>query len=64
MDVNPGDRQAVCLGLMEPIGVEVSKGKYVLTHKCTKCGFQKKNKTSESDNFDVLVKLSPRPIRA
>ena len=58
MDINPGDRQGKCLGRMEPIGVELKGGKYTLVHKCTRCGFIKRNKVSESDNFDVLVKLS------
>ena len=41
MDINPGDREETCGGMMEPIGL-VAKGKiYVITHKCLKCGHKK-----------------------
>lgn len=55
VDVNPGDRRATCLGLMEPVGVEVKGGEYTIFHRCTQCGFEKKNKASKEDNFDVLL---------
>ncbi len=58
VDINPGDRQAICGGLMEPVGVEIRSGEYILTHQCQKCGIKKKNKTVESDNFEALIKLS------
>ena len=53
----PGDRASLCKGLMEPIGVEVKNGSYTLTHRCLKCGKISKNKTSENDNFEAILKL-------
>ena len=55
VDIEPGDRQANCGGIMRPIDVETVKGEYVLTHECTVCGHQKRNKTSWHDDFDKLV---------
>jgi len=63
VDVNPGDRLATCLGLMEPVGIEVKAGKYTIIHRCISCGFEKRNKTSEEDNFDVILQLSSRPTK-
>lgn len=58
VDVNPGDRQETCLGMMEPIGVEIKGEKYIIIHRCIKCGFEKKNKSSKDDDFDALLRLS------
>lgn len=55
VDVNPGDRQSDCEGMMEPIGVEMKKGNYVIIHQCVKCGFKKKNKTGDDDNFEKII---------
>ena len=58
VDINPGDRQEICLGMMEPVGVELRGGKYIILHRCIKCGFEKKNKASKNDDFEVLLRLS------
>ena len=59
VDINPGDRAAVCQGLMKPIAVELNKGDYIIIHHCVKCGFEKRNKTSGDDNFEAILQLSP-----
>lgn len=58
VDVNPGDRAASCGGIMKPIGVEKTGDKYVLLHRCVKCGFERKNKVNKNDNFDAVLKIS------
>lgn len=58
VDVNPGDRAADCGGLMEPVGVELKNGEYILLQKCKKCGHLRKNKVSPKDNFEEIIKLS------
>ncbi|MGE5392750.1 MAG: RNHCP domain-containing protein [Candidatus Saccharibacteria bacterium] len=58
VDVDPGDRQNPCQGLMEPIGVELDHGEYFIIHRCLRCGASKRNRRNDSDNFDLLVKLS------
>lgn len=57
VDVNPGDRQANCGGMMKPIDVVTEKGEQILTHECVVCGHQKRNKTSWRDDFDELVEV-------
>ena len=63
VDVNPGDRQETCQGLMEPVGVELKGGKYTIIHHCISCGFEKRNKAAKDDNFDAIVQLSGRPTK-
>ena len=59
VDINPGDREANCHGLLEPIGVELnSKKGYVIIYKCNKCGMIKKNKAANDDNMDLIIKLT------
>ncbi|MDR2760668.1 MAG: RNHCP domain-containing protein [Rickettsiales bacterium] len=56
-DINPGDRNCKCMGLMEPIAVSQKKGKFFLEHRCKKCGFIRKNAVSEEDDREELIKL-------
>jgi hypothetical protein len=57
VDVNPGDRAESCGGLMKPIGVEKKSEKYRVTHQCQKCGYEKTNSVSETDNFDEVISI-------
>jgi hypothetical protein len=44
--------------MMEPIAAEPKDGGYVITHRCVKCRFEKKNKASEDDDFDAILTLA------
>ena len=57
VDVNPGDRMALCGGMMEPISVETKSGEWIILHRCTVCRAEKKNKASKDDAFDALESL-------
>lgn len=58
VDINPGDRESDCGGMMEPIGVEMKNGEYVILHRCLKCGFEKKNKVSPENDFEKILQLA------
>lgn len=60
VDVNPGDRAADCGGLMEPVEIELKDGKYVVVQRCQKCGFVRRNKICDGDNFAAVLELSRR----
>lgn len=66
IDVNPGDRASECLGLLKPVGCEVSPKKgYVIIHKCEKCGEIRKNKAAtdakvQPDNLSKVIELTSR----
>ena len=57
VDENPGDRQASCGGLMQPIASEIKNGQTILVFKCQKCGFKRKNKIQPQDNQENLYKI-------
>lgn len=57
VDNGPGDRASKCLGMMKPVRIEGSVDHYVITHKCLKCGHEKKNKADDGDNIDALTKV-------
>jgi len=63
MDINPGDRDCECQGIMKPMGVEVKKGKWILHYRCQKCGFKFKVKTGPDDNFEEILKLAGKPLK-
>ncbi len=58
VDINPGDRAEECKGMMEPVVVEILHGDNVVTHHCTKCRFERKNKINKNDNEQVVIYLS------
>lgn len=59
VDVFPGDRANECRGLMEAVAVELSAKKgFVISHRCTKCGFVGKNKAADDDDRDKLIELT------
>ena len=60
VDANPGDRACACEGLMEPIGAEIKKGENIILHRCGRCGFEKKNKASKEDDFEIILRLQSR----
>lgn len=62
-DINPGDRAAGCGGMMEPIKIDFEKGKYIINHKCVKCGFQKRKGVEKCDDFDAVIAIVKKRIK-
>ena len=59
VDINPGDREETCHGLLEPIGIEIDNRKgYIIIFKCKKCGAIRRNKAAKDDNMDLIIKLT------
>lgn len=58
VDICPGDRAEECGGLMEPVDLELKDGKYIVVHRCQKCGFIRRNKICDDDNFEAVLALS------
>ncbi len=60
VDINPGDRNASCEGMMRPVEVFRKNGIWTVTHQCEICGFKRNNSIDESDNFDEVIKISSK----
>jgi hypothetical protein len=60
VDVEPGDRAALCGGMMAPVSLEGSSPAYVLVHRCTVCGHEKRNKVQRNDSQAVLIALAQK----
>ena len=58
VDINPGDRQNPCKGLLKPIGIEKFKNTYKIIYKCEKCHQLHKNIMATDDNMDLIIELS------
>ena len=58
VDVFPGDRAASCGGLMAPVALSHEGKDDRILHRCVLCGYEKKNKVAESDDFEALLALS------
>ena len=57
LDINPGDREEICAGLMAPVSIIKKGGGYLINHQCQKCGFERRKKLEKSDNFDALLMI-------
>ena len=58
VDINPGDRENKCHGLLEPIAVEKYRDTYKIIYKCQKCGEIHKKILHKDDDFTKIVELS------
>ena len=48
---------------MEPIAVTVrGENRWVLVHRCLRCGRLRMNKTAADDNVLLLIQLAARPL--
>ena len=62
-DDTPGDRDADCGSVMEPIAISVrGDGEWVLVHRCTACDTVHLNRTAGDDNPLLLLRLAVRPL--
>lgn len=58
VDVNPGDRAATCLGLMEPLRIEGASPSYRIVHRCVACGYIKRNDIDQSDDPSAVIAVA------
>ena len=58
VDVNPGDRAEKCGGMMEPVRIEGATPDYVLVHRCERCGIERRNKLSASDDMSAVAAIA------
>jgi DNA-directed RNA polymerase subunit RPC12/RpoP len=58
VDINPGDRQNECHGLLKPIGIEKFKNTYKIIYKCEKCCMLHKNIVASDDDMNKIIKLT------
>lgn len=61
VDLNPGDRESNCQGIMVPKVVGKAKKGWFIVHQCAKCGIKKKNKVSEEDDQSEILKYIGHP---
>ena len=68
LDVNPGDRESGCGGLMEPVSAIPDRKKgYIIVHRCTKCGEIRRNKAAheasvQPDDLRLIISLTAKQI--
>lgn len=58
VDINPGDRENNCQGLLKPIGIEKFKDTYKILYECVRCHQNHKNIMANDDNMEIIINLS------
>ena len=62
-DIEPGDRESDCGGIMEPIAIWVRKnGEWAIIHRCRQCGDFSSNRIAADDNPMKLMSLAMKPV--
>ena len=63
LDIEPGDREADCGGLMEPIAVWIrNRGEWAVIHRCRRCGRLSSNRVAADDNPMKLMSIAMKPL--
>ena len=63
LDNEPGDREADCGGIMDPIGIWVRKnGEWAIIHRCRACGHLSLNHIAPDDSPVKLLSIAMKPI--
>lgn len=60
VDINPGDRQNTCQGLLKPVGIEKFKDSFKILYKCRKCNIEHKNIMAKDDDMNIIIELSKK----
>jgi rubrerythrin len=63
VDINPGDRAALCLGMMKPKKIEGPTDKFMIVHECIVCGYTKRNRMESNDSYDAAAAIVKSSIR-
>lgn len=63
VDIEPGDRESDCGGVMEPVAVWVRKGgEWAVIHRCKRCGTLSSNRVAADDNPVRLMGVALKPL--
>ena len=63
VDIEPGDRESGCGGVMDPVAVWVRKnGEWAIIHRCRRCGALSSNRVVAYDNPMKLMSIAMRPL--
>ena len=57
VDIDPGDRQSECGGMMRPVDLYFRKHEWIIGQRCESCGFSRNDKIRPEDDFSAAVKL-------
>ncbi len=59
VDVNPGDRENECGGLLVPTSSEPDPKKgFIINYKCKKCGGTRRCRAAADDDTELLIALT------
>ncbi len=62
VDINPGDRNNPCKGLLKPIEIEKFRDTYKIIYRCEKCGQKHKNIVAKDDDMDKIIEISKKEL--
>ena len=61
VDINPGDRNNDCKGMLIPKKIEKFKGTFKIIYQCEKCKEMHKNIIANDDDMNEIIELSKNP---
>lgn len=64
VDVDPGDRDESCHGLMVPIRVEMTSARTAVVHRCRRCAAERRCRVGARDDRDTLAAVAQAAAEA
>lgn len=62
VDINPGDREADCGGILRPVSALAGKKGMKIVYKCESCGIVKRNVAANDDDMQKIIELTACPL--
>lgn len=63
VDIDPGDREATCGGMMEPFDIESKASDFRIISKCAICGFIRPSPMKTIDNVEAFTELAKKAAK-
>ena len=57
VDINPGDRNNPCKGVLKPVGIDKHKDTFKIVYKCDKCHEMHRNIMAHDDDFNKVLEI-------
>ena len=60
VDINPGDRDEVCGGIMKPVDIYLKGQDWIIVHECERCDERRNKKVVPEDDFDEVIRMEKK----
>jgi len=63
VDIDPGDREATCGGIMEPWDIEPKASGFRVIHRCQVCNFERPSPFKVGDSMEAFTETAKKAAK-